>query len=206
MVPLLDAAQGNLDQARGNIEVWFEHEMDRVSGWYKRHTIRMLMVIGLCWAIIFNIDTLQILTILAHSAELRRSLANAADTIVRTNQFAGVQIDTSSSDAKLAQKDLAQFASGVAEFQKEGLPVGFECLSLGSPNDSFKVVRGRCWQNLAQRSVASWVLKVLGWIITGFAVSLGAPFWFELLNKLVNMRAAGQKPILASEAEPLPRK
>jgi hypothetical protein len=30
----------------------------------------------------------------------------------------------------------------------------------------------------------SWALKVLGWGITAFAVSFGAPFWFEALSKL----------------------
>ncbi len=34
----------------------------------------------------------------------------------------------------------------------------------------------------------------LGFIITSAALSLGAPFWFDLLNKLVSMRSAGQKP------------
>ena len=26
------------------------------------------------------------------------------------------------------------------------------------------------------------------------ALSLGAPFWFDLLNKFINLRGAGQKP------------
>jgi hypothetical protein len=34
----------------------------------------------------------------------------------------------------------------------------------------------------------------LGWLITAFAVSLGAPFWFDLLNKFVNVRASGKAP------------
>jgi len=33
-----------------------------------------------------------------------------------------------------------------------------------------------------------------GWIITIFAVSLGAPFWFDTLNKMVNLRSAGKMP------------
>ena len=36
--------------------------------------------------------------------------------------------------------------------------------------------------------------SIPGWIITIFAVSLGAPFWFDTLNKLVNLRAAGKIP------------
>ena len=35
---------------------------------------------------------------------------------------------------------------------------------------------------------------VAGWLMTALMVSFGAPFWFDLLNKLVNRRAAGPKP------------
>ena len=35
--------------------------------------------------------------------------------------------------------------------------------------------------------------KFLGFLITAFAISLGAPFWFDLLSKLVKLRAAGKK-------------
>lgn len=36
--------------------------------------------------------------------------------------------------------------------------------------------------------------KVLGLLITMIAVSLGAPFWFDLLNSLVNLRSTGSPP------------
>jgi hypothetical protein len=32
-------------------------------------------------------------------------------------------------------------------------------------------------------------LKLLGWLITGIAISLGAPFWFDLLNKFMIVRS-----------------
>ena len=35
--------------------------------------------------------------------------------------------------------------------------------------------------------------KKLGFLITAFAICLGAPFWFDLMNKLVKLRAAGKK-------------
>ena len=37
-------------------------------------------------------------------------------------------------------------------------------------------------------------LKVLGWLATALAVSLGAPFWFDILGRMLNLRAAGPKP------------
>jgi hypothetical protein len=36
--------------------------------------------------------------------------------------------------------------------------------------------------------------NLIGFIITAFALSLGAPFWFDLLNKIVSIRGVGVKP------------
>jgi hypothetical protein len=35
--------------------------------------------------------------------------------------------------------------------------------------------------------------KVLGFLILAFAVCLGAPFWFDMLNKLIKLRGSGKK-------------
>jgi hypothetical protein len=48
------------------------------------------------------------------------------------------------------------------------------------------------WSELPRRD--QWLTMILGWLITAFAVSLGAPFWFDLLNKFVNIRASGKAP------------
>lgn len=37
-------------------------------------------------------------------------------------------------------------------------------------------------------------LKLLGWFATALAVSLGAPFWFDILGRLLNLRATGPRP------------
>ncbi|MBL28910.1 MAG: hypothetical protein CMM50_15315 [Rhodospirillaceae bacterium] len=39
-----------------------------------------------------------------------------------------------------------------------------------------------------------WLKSILGWLITIAAVSLGAPFWFDLLGKVANLKGAGGKP------------
>jgi hypothetical protein len=53
------------------------------------------------------------------------------------------------------------------------------------------------WESFsAPRAPALWLYPVIGWLVTGFAVSLGAPFWFDLLQKVmnINVRGAGPKP------------
>lgn len=37
-------------------------------------------------------------------------------------------------------------------------------------------------------------LRIIGWLLTVLAISLGAPFWFGTLQKLVNIRSAGDAP------------
>ena len=39
----------------------------------------------------------------------------------------------------------------------------------------------------------SWIATLIGWLITVAAVSLGAPFWFDLLGKVANLRGSGGK-------------
>jgi hypothetical protein len=46
------------------------------------------------------------------------------------------------------------------------------------------------------RGLSAWAYAVVGWLITGFAISLGAPFWFDLLQNVlnINVRGTGPKP------------
>ena len=39
--------------------------------------------------------------------------------------------------------------------------------------------------------ILDWLKTLLGWMITIAAVSLGAPFWFDLLGKVANLRGSG---------------
>jgi hypothetical protein len=59
-----------------------------------------------------------------------------------------------------------------------------------------------CWKKLmaalgGERWQTSWaeiLLALLGWAVTAGCLSMGAPFWFNLLIQLVNVRRTGVKP------------
>jgi hypothetical protein len=42
------------------------------------------------------------------------------------------------------------------------------------------------------------LVTVIGWLITAVAICLGAPFWFDMLNKLISIRGVGSKVDTAS--------
>ena len=49
------------------------------------------------------------------------------------------------------------------------------------------------WYNVPD-SFAGWLLKLIGLLTTTFAVALGAPFWFDVLNKFMSFRSSGPPP------------
>jgi hypothetical protein len=73
-------------------------------------------------------------------------------------------------------------------------PENKSCCDAGDkscPNDrlaKFGVVLAEdtTWQSI--------VVELIGWLLTGVAISFGAPFWFDLLGQLINIRSAGPKP------------
>lgn len=46
-----------------------------------------------------------------------------------------------------------------------------------------------------------WVLKIVGLLATTFAISLGAPFWFDLLNKFMTLRSSGPPPPTSTSSD-----
>jgi hypothetical protein len=52
------------------------------------------------------------------------------------------------------------------------------------------------WDNI-DRNVqiqGGWPRVLFGWLITAIALSMGAPFWFDLLGKIMNVRNAAKSP------------
>lgn len=41
--------------------------------------------------------------------------------------------------------------------------------------------------------IMDWLKTLVGWLITIAAISLGAPFWFDLLGKVANLKGSGGK-------------
>jgi hypothetical protein len=206
LLPLVDAAQGDLSTARKNVEAWFEGGMQRVSGWYKKSAQQILLALGFIVAIAFNVDSLQIATQLSRSADLRKSVADAATQVVESKRFNGVAITATDNDVRVATDDLRKFSQGVQELDRLGLPIGFACLSpMAQVGRSITQVAHDCYAATLSMDTGAFVLKLVGWLITGLAVALGAPFWFDLLNKLVNMRGSGPPPP-AKPASPAPAK
>jgi hypothetical protein len=202
LLTLIDAAGNDMNQARVNIETWFNNGMDRVSGWYKRRTQFIIFVIGLLVAIALNADTVLVVRKLSTDKELRDSVAAAAVEYAKANAAASptpmpVGTPTVTPAPKPAPGEACWQAeckdapdSPKCNLQKSrcelsslGLPIGWN-----GTGDPFVTWPGWHWK---QRGGWWWQIywHGIGWLLTALAISLGAPFWFDLLNKFIVIRS-----------------
>jgi hypothetical protein len=172
---ILEGAEDSLKKARENFEKWFDEGMDRVSGWYKRESKKIIFACSLAVTLILNADTISITQTLFRDPTIRAGLVATAQEIAKkpANNSPGED-----------QKDIRLVKEEMKRLQ---FPLGWtkdSVAALGLTKDFFNIWNA-LWQTL---------IKAVGLFLTGLAVSLGAPFWFDMLNKFINLRATGSKP------------
>ena len=160
---------------QAHIEGWFNDAMDRLSGDYKRWSQAISLAIALCAAVLFNANTFSIVNTLWTDAHVRDAMVTVA-----TKQTAPTLNQTATF------KDIQQAGTSVAKLP---LPLGWK---------NFPPFQPSCLTNNDCVNLIPYLKQapsaLIGWLFTAFAVSLGAPFWFDTLQKLVNVRSTGPKP------------
>lgn len=196
MLTLIDEAQGDVEKARKNIEEWYDGMMDRVSGWYKRRTSVLMLLLGFAVATVVNADTINIANQLARDGALRSSLIATAE-----QRMLATTLPQTALGSTLEERDdraTENLRKAFDEVNALGLPLGW-VWQPANANDR----RG------VPDSFGGWILKLVGILLTGLAISQGAPFWFDLLNKFMVIRStvkpaekSGEQP---SKDRPAPR-
>lgn len=183
MLALLADAKNGKDSAerfRCNLENWYNDAMDRVSGWYKKYTQKILLVIGLFLAIVFNVDSIRVGRTLWFDRDARQGLVNAASSYAQRPP----PDQTSTSGAKPKEELTDRMKTTVRAFNEVSseflLPVGWHY----SVAEYKAIVR-----NYRRWDIIHIFEQILGWFVTAFALSLGAPFWFDTLNKFMVVRS-----------------
>jgi hypothetical protein len=187
-----------LQNLEDELSGWFDTSMERVTGWYKRQIQVVLFGIGLATALFMNVDTLEITRSLYDDPQLRASVVEAASSYVAELPEDDLKdaldaVNKAEQDKKL--DDLTQLPGILRDLNDEVLASVDQLEAAKIPIGWARVDDPWDWNELD-----NWALRVAGWLLTALAVSLGAPFWFDMLNKLVALRGAGAKPAAAEAA------
>jgi hypothetical protein len=195
----IDYANGDIANVRKAVEQWFDGAMDRASGWYKRRTQALLFVVGLLAAVVLNVDALHI---------LRRMTADKTFREVVVGHAAAAKAPAPAVDGS----ELDTLAQARGELEAVMMPIGWEspgadaaalplwptqfCSARPGPDGA---AVQRC--GFPRGKAYAMARVAIGWLITALAVMLGAPFWFDVLNRIMIIRST-VKPHEKSPEEP----
>ena len=128
---------------------------------------------------LFVIGLVIALTLNANTIRMIRQISN--DPTMRQAMVAAAQSAKPPADASQAgiDKQMEVARTSFSNMTDLGIPLGWPRWYSGSKE---------------------WSEAVLGWLITAIAVSLGAPFWFDILNKIMVIRST-VKPAEKSHEE-----
>jgi len=188
LLGLLDQSYEKVQDFYKKLEESYNEAMDRVSEWYGKNIKRTILILGIITSIALNIDTIHITKSLWQNKEMAKTLsALAASSMERIDKSdGGFEIKDQNGDILYSVKNAPgeNLSNVVAEVGTFPIPLGW-----GADSLAFLKQPKWGWEVLS---------KIVGWTITAVAIFLGAPFWFDLLSKVVNLRGSGNKPKIAT--------
>jgi len=220
------AASENVVTFRAGVEEWFNHTMDRATGWYKRTAQIMALSLGLTLAVAMNVDTIHVTQRLWSDGPLRSAvleqvkklplpptvttMASTTTTTVAsttTTTVAGAPVPVPAPPASTTPAPSTPATTAPAA----GVPPTTVVGGIGDQVEDIQTGLGQVtglqlplgWDE-GQRP-HNYPIAVLGWLLTAIALSLGAPFWFDILNKVTALRGGGTQettPTQSPKAQP----
>jgi hypothetical protein len=159
---------------KARLQTWFDDVMNQASGWYKRHLQFITLFIGLGIAAVLNADSFQIYSHLTTNTAARQRLNAVANKFMGENEV--LPAPTTAKDSLSIQEIKTEVKNFI---NSETFTETANILGLGWDKSDIFV------------SPLAWLRRLLGWFITALAISLGAPFWFDVLKKIITIKSTG---------------
>lgn len=145
------------------IEKWFDNGMERAAGVYKRNARGVAVLIGITIAVGVNIDALYMIDNLSKDSLLRATISSYSEQLVKNNPNPS-ELGDIQNQVNLALDNLQ-------------LPIGWNQEKNTKTTDENQL-----------STYLEGLKKVLGWLVSGIAISMGADFWFNFLKKLISIK------------------
>ncbi len=215
VLSLWQDSHGDITRFKVHLEAWFDRTMEQATEWYKRKTQVILLLLGMVFATFFNVDAFVVAKHLSTDKDAREQIVNLATAYAERDGAAsqqGLPKDTLLAIKKRLEADIAQANSilGLGGWLPDTLEVIRDisgALRYSSPVDEEALRRWNGGNPIAFRShkFRFWekmdylrhllAIHFWGFFVMALAISLGAPFWFDLLNKVVQLRTSTKQPI-----------
>ena len=182
------AAQTEKDivRFRTDIEHWYDDQMDRVSGWYKRHVRWISLAIGVLLVLAFNLNAVTVARSLYTDEALRGAIVTEA-------------ADAAACGSKEPATCVANLRSEVAKFTGTGLPLGWGTVAACATPSACNWGQAKGLldptPDAGFGSDLGFLIGALaGWTLMVLTLLPGARFWFDALSRLGSLRSSGPQP------------
>lgn len=199
-IALSEKTVSEIELFRGKVENWFDSSMDRITGTLKKRYSRpATFIIAIIVTVSLNADSIALAKYLYSNPEARAKIAAQAydatkdSALIMRVQQLKTNVDTSSKEAMNTEEFKNSMIKKITDIDKakqelsDVMPLTWKAGELRNGSGKFSA-----------RLIFS---KVTGLLVTILAIMMGAPFWFDLLNKISNLRGTGAKPAVASGGE-----
>lgn len=179
------------------VEKWFDSMMQRVGGKYKRQASLFTFIIAMVASFALNIDSIAIAKFLYANDAQRQHLAEIAYAAPSDPNYIAIANQLRSKDSTITQTTSLDTVITVVvrnyqtvDTTKKTLatliPIGWNCKAEFALFKSMhKQMNSRTWL-----CILFIISKFFGLMITVFATCLGAPFWFDVLGRVANLRSS----------------
>jgi hypothetical protein len=191
LLAIWHVAQGDVLAFKLGVEHWFDGQMARLSAIYRSQVRLVVTALGVLVALVafavgLRVDALRLASDLQRNENVRAAFAGAGNAVAGVSDAdlaatgcpppAGATTTTSAPDVRCVAEGLGRI---------KGIDVAFAPAESLHPGQSFGA-------GIVDRlsSLYDW-RRVLGLVITMAAISFGAPFWWDVLRRLVGLRKPG---------------
>ena len=199
------AAQGDnrLELFERNLTKFYDDALDHSTVWYRKNIRRILLLMGFILAVALNIDTIKIANdALTNTKDLSHTVDKIIDHLpnfdVGSDSTATVKISNNKGEVTIVQ-ELAPITSTPDTSLRQTAESGFK--NAGKVRLSYEEAtgyflgykEGEFRNEWLGKGIKGFLEKLLGVLITAFAVQLGSNFWFDIMKKALAMRSPGKK-------------
>ena len=180
------------NHALNNLEKWFDSAQDRAQQWFTMHARVVTIIASIILAFLLQLDAMALLKQVSSDKQLRDDLVKTATQgcLLSTGAEVFTNGTTPTTNSVLYQQQFTVWTNALNSVIKTSGQDGLQLLPSPYP---IQVASWKWYCVPTFKLIAPWSWPkghLLGIIISAALLSLGAPFWFNTLKSLVNLRSS----------------
>lgn len=170
LAPILDETGSDLVALKARLEQWFDDSMHNLDQIFVRWSKKIAFFVGLVLAVVLNASAIHVAERLWASPVERAAVVASVDDIVGANN---------APDATAPKQSFQEVVRQIDALDSSGIPLG--------------------WHGV-HTSFSWFVWSVVGWVVTALLAARGAPFWYQMIGRLVSLRRGLAPPAVDDPA------